>query len=128
MDVNKQRQAAVDMYQPMGLCDERGAAVVMTAKKLPDGSFGMVLLSVKGNTLYISDVDMKGNPGGIACEIPLKQVKDFKVCASFIKQVLLSTPVLQFVHQGFKYKFTNMMVVGHKKETLEIMRRETLRK
>ena len=35
--------------QDAGVCDARGAALCATVKELPDGSFGMVLLGVKGN-------------------------------------------------------------------------------
>ena len=41
--------------QDAGVCDARGAALCATVKELPDGSFGMVLLGVKGNDLLIYD-------------------------------------------------------------------------
>ena len=45
--------------QNAGVCDARGAALCATVKELPDGSFGMVLLGVKGNDLLIYDTNMK---------------------------------------------------------------------
>ena len=41
--------------QDAGVCDARGAALCATVKELPDGSFGMVLVGVKGNDLLIYD-------------------------------------------------------------------------
>ena len=46
--------------QDAGVCDARGAALCATVKELPDGSFGMVLLGVKGNDLLIYDTSLMG--------------------------------------------------------------------
>lgn len=63
--------------QDAGVCDARGAALCATVKELPDGSFGMVLLGVKGNDLLIYDTNMKSEPLKLMHTIPLKGVTDF---------------------------------------------------
>ena len=67
--------------QDAGVCDARGAALCATVKELPDGSFGMVLLGVKGNDLLIYDTNMKSEPLKLMHTIPLKDVTDFSTTA-----------------------------------------------
>lgn len=47
-----------------------GAALCATVKELPDGSFGMVLLGVKGKDLLIYDTNMKSEPLKLRHTIP----------------------------------------------------------
>ena len=67
-----------------GVCDERGAVFCATAVKLPDGSFGMCLLGVKGNELSIYDTDMKSSVGKLLYTIPLKQVTGLEITSGLL--------------------------------------------
>ena len=75
--------------QDAGVCDARGAALCATVKELPDGSFGMVLLGVKGNDLLIYDTNMKSEPLKLMHTIPLKGY------------------TFRFTSDGFTYSFKN---------------------
>lgn len=76
--------------QDAGVCDARGAALCATVKELPDGSFGMVLLGVKGNDLLIYDTNMKSEPLKLMHTIPLKGVTDFST-TSLMGEILKGT-------------------------------------
>lgn len=83
--------------QNAGVCDARGAALCATVKELPDGSFGMVLLGVKGNDLLIYDTNMKSEP--------LKGVTDFSTTS--LMGEILKGYTFRFTSDGFTYSFKN---------------------
>lgn len=83
--------------QDAGVCDARGAALCATVKELPDGSFGMVLLGVKGNDLLIYDTNMKSEP--------LKGVTDFSTTS--LMGEILKGYTFRFTSDGFTYSFKN---------------------
>lgn len=89
-----------------GVCDERGAAFCATAVKLPDGSFGMCLLGVKGNELSIYDTDMKSSVGKQLYTIPLKQVTNLDITKGLFAEIFKGYS-FRFTHEGFCYKFKN---------------------
>lgn len=82
--------------QDAGVCDARGAALCATVKELPDGSFGMVLLGVKGNDLLIYDTNMKSEPLKLMYTIPLKGVTDFS-----------TTSLMGEILKGYTFRFTS---------------------
>ena len=89
-----------------GVCDERGAAFCATAVKLPDGSFGMCLLGLKGNVLSIYDTDMKTSVGELLYTIPLKEITGFQASANMLAEIFTGYS-FRFAHNGFQYKFKN---------------------
>ena len=103
-----------------GVCDERGAAFCATAVKLPDGSFGMCLLGVKGNELSIYDTDMKSSVGKLLYTIPLKEVTDLTITGSLLQEIFKGYS-FKFIHDGFAYKFKNC---AQNKEALSVIRSE----
>ena len=91
--------------QDAGVCDARGAALCATVKELPDGSFGMVLLGVKGNDLLIYDTNMKSEPLKLMHTIPLKGVTDFSTTS--LMGEILKGYTFRFTSDGFTYSFKN---------------------
>lgn len=91
--------------QDAGVCDARGAALCATVKALPDGSFGMVLLGVKGNDLLIYDTNMKSEPLKLMHTIPLKDVTDFSTTS--LMGEILKGYTFRFTSDGFTYSFEN---------------------
>lgn len=65
------------------LSDDRNAVVVANAKKLPNGEYGLCLLSINGNILRISDTNFKQEIGSVLYEIPLNQISNVKA-SSFV--------------------------------------------
>ena len=85
-----------------GWCDERGAGFAANAELLPNGTYGLVLLCVKGAELDIYDTDMNTRPGSLLYRIPLKATEGLKV-----KGLLIKT--LKFRYNGFEYCFKNLI-------------------
>ena len=85
-----------------GYCDERGVGFAANAELLPNGSYGIVLLCLKGNELTIYDTDMQTNPGRVIIRIPLKEAEGLKVKGLLIKS-------LKFKYRGFEYCFKNLL-------------------
>jgi len=102
-----------------GYCDERGAAFCAKATKLPRGEYGIVALCVKGDQLYIFDVDMKSNIKEFLYRVPLKQIEDLKI------KTFILNPLLRFSYENNIYSFTNFAKV---KPALEVIREESSKK
>lgn len=98
-----------------GYCDSRGAGFCATATTLPKGEYGMVALCVNGSILNLYDVDMKSNIGQLLYEVDLKQIKNLKIRAGILSQVL------KFEYQGSTYSFTNFVGV---KPALKVIEEE----
>ena len=103
-----------------GVCDARGAAFCATAVKLPDGSFGMVLMGVVGNELSIYDTDMKSTVGEHLYTIPLKEVTDLQITNGLLAEIFRGYS-FKFTYDGFEWKFKNC---AQQKEQLEVIRHE----
>lgn len=103
-----------------GVCDARGAAFCATAVKLPDGSFGMVLMGVVGNELSLYDTDMKSTVGEHLYTIPLKEVTDLQITSGLLAEIFKGYS-FKFTYDGFEWKFKNC---AQQKEQLEVIRRE----
>lgn len=110
----------------MGRCDKRGLALCATAKRLPNGARGMVALSLKGNDLIISDMDMHNRIQEIVYQIPLKKVLDLKINRSFLKMIF-DVPVLTFTYLGKTYTFVNIMPFGNGRTFLDAIEEESKR-
>ena len=89
-----------------GVCDDREAAFVATAAALPNGEFGMCIVSLNGNILSIYDTNMKSEVGNKLYSIALKNVTDFKMSNGFFGELLKGYSFC-FTHRGFTYKFKN---------------------
>jgi len=99
-----------------GYCDDRGAGFCATATNLPRGEYGIVALCVNGSKLYLYDVDMKSNIGDLLYEVELKQIKNLKIRAGILSQVL------KFDYEGALYSFTNFIGV---KPALKVIEQES---
>ena len=98
-----------------GFCDERGVGFAASASLLPNGSWGLVLLCLKGNELDVYDVDTHTEPKRLLCSIPLKLAEGLKVKGSIIKKLV-------FKYKGFKYCFNNLIGL---KAQLDVIERES---
>lgn len=104
--------------QDAGVCDARGAALCATVKELPDGSFGMVLLGVKGNDLLIYDTNMKSEPLKLMRTIPLKGVTDFSTTS--LMGEILKGYTFRFTSDGFTYSFKRSLTFFSRKSANNI--------
>lgn len=98
-----------------GYYDVRGAGFCATATNLPNGEYGLVALCVKENRLNLYDVDMKNNIGELLYEVDLKKIKNLKIKAGILSQVL------KFEYEGSSYSFTNFVGV---KPALKVIEEE----
>lgn len=105
----------VDTLLERGLIADRNAAVVANAKALPNGEYGLALLCLKENTLFIYDVDFHHNIGDLLYKIDLTKASDFK-SSSFI-----FNRYLNFVYEGFRYKLADF---GNAKAFLAVLSSE----
>lgn len=103
-----------------GVCDARGAAFCATAVKLPDGSFGMVLMGVVGNELSIYDTDMKSTVGEHLYTIPLKEVTDLQITSGLLAEIFKGYS-FKFTYDGFEWKFKNC---AQQKAALQVIANE----
>lgn len=104
-----------------GVCDERGAVFCATAAKLPDGSFGMVLMGVVGNELHLYDTDMKSSVGQHLYTIPLKDVTDLQITSGLLAEIFKGYS-FKFTYNGFEWKFKNC---AQQKTQLAVIKSET---
>jgi len=114
--MSKFSQTVVDA----GVCDERGAAFCATAVRLPQGEFGMVLLGVNGNELFIYDIDMRSNIGEHLYTIPLKEITDLKINNGLLGEMIKGYS-FKFNYEGFEWKFKNCAM---KKNELAVIQKE----
>ena len=89
-----------------GCCDERGAGFAANADLLPNGTWGLVLLCVKGNDLLVYETNARTEPGRLLSRIPLCAVEELSIHGLLIKK-------LSFTYKGFLYSFDNL--IGLKK-------------
>lgn len=104
-----------------GVCDGRGAAVCATAVELPDGSYGMCLLGVKGNILQIYDTNMKFEVGHHLYDIELKNVEGFQRVNGMLGEMIKGYS-FRFAYKGFQYAFKNCAA---KKTVLDVIEEES---
>ena len=107
------------MYEA-GVCDERGAAFYATAVKLPDGQFGMVLLGVMGNQLFLYDADIGSRAGVYLYAIPLREVRELQIVDSMWAEICRGYS-FKFVHGGFEWKFRDCV---RQQAALNVIRKE----
>lgn len=98
-----------------GLVDNRKMAVGASAKKLPNGEYGLCLLCLYQNILNIYDTDFCQNVGELLYSIDLKNVSDFKSSPFVFNRYMM------FVYNGFTYKLCDF---GNAKNFLEAVKSE----
>lgn len=91
----------LDVLLERGFIYDRNAAVVANAKALPNGEYGLVLLCLKENTLFIYDIDFHHNVGDLLYKIDLAKASAFK-SSSFI-----FNRYLKFIYEGSHYKLVD---------------------
>ncbi len=82
-----------------GLLDEEKSVVFATAKSLPRGEYGLVILALNDRFLTILDTDFSQRIGDILYEIPLRQITAIK-SSDFV-----FNPYLKFNYDEFRYYF-----------------------
>ena len=120
------KEAMCETLGKLGRCDERGIALCATAKRLPNGTRGMVALSLSDNDLIVSDMDMRNRIQEIVYQIPLKKVLDLKVNRSLLK-MFLDAPALAFSYRNEAYAFVNIMPLGSGRVFLDAVEQESKR-
>ena len=114
----KARAALIETVKAKGLCDERGAAFVASSPN------GFVLLAVSGNILTISEIDMQHNIGRCLKSIPLREISRLTVKEGFLSVLFGGTP-LSFVYDGKTYAFSNVVITGGVKDSVEVIKKES---
>lgn len=99
-----------------GLCDARGVAFVCTARETPYGVVGMVLLTVKENTLRIYEQTFKG-VGDLLGKVPLREIENLKLKADVL-HMLLPGDTFSFEWQGGRFRFTNTGKLTYQAEAI----------
>ncbi len=61
-----------------GRLDQRQLYVFNDAKSLPGGAFGLCIVSIAGDTLYISDTNLSSTMGELIGAYPFSQMENFK--------------------------------------------------
>lgn len=89
----------LETLQANNLVDDRKMAVIASAKSLPDGSFGLCILSLNGHTLFACDTNFSQNLGEQICQIDLREVTGFQ-SSSFV-----FNRYIKFEYNAFTYKF-----------------------
>lgn len=74
----QKKEALIAELTAAGRLDERKLYVFNNAKSLPGGSFGLCIVSVSGNTLYISDTDLASNVGDLIAAVPVSEMSGLK--------------------------------------------------
>ena len=110
-----------NMLVEKGYCDKRHIAFCGTAEKLPNGSYGMVVLTVKGNDLLISDMEgFKAIPTKLLYKIPLREVKDLQITPNMLVE-LFKGYSFRFSYRDFNFVFKNC---AQQKACLAVIREE----
>ncbi len=103
-----------------GVCDERGAAFNATADLLPNGTYGMCIMGVRGNILSIYDTGAKASVGPKMFSIPLKDIKNLIINSGFFAELIKGFS-FRFDYNGFTYTFKNCYM---KKQELSVIESE----
>lgn len=74
----QKKEALIAELTAAGRLDDRKLYVFNNAKALPGGGFGLCIVSVAGNTLYISDTDLASNVGDLIATVPISEMSGLK--------------------------------------------------
>lgn len=74
----EKRAALVSDLIDAGRLDQRQLYVFNNAKSLPGGIYGLCIVSIAGDTLYISDTDLSSTMGELIGAYPFSQMTNFK--------------------------------------------------
>lgn len=90
-----------------GYCDNRHIAFCATADMLPNGSYGMCVMTVKGHDLLISDMEgMKAIPTKLLYKIPLREVRDLQIVPNMFVEIFKGYS-FKFTYRDFQFVFKN---------------------
>ncbi|MBO4501081.1 MAG: hypothetical protein J5760_02465 [Clostridia bacterium] len=95
----------------LGICDERRAAFTPSARVLPGGEYGIVLLAVKGNALNIHGIE-KSEPQSLLYSVELNKITDLKIETGFPK-LLFTGGRISFRYCGQLFEFVNCGRLSH---------------
>ena len=90
-----------------GICDDRYVAFYATAKKLPNGAFGGIIVALKDNELRIYDaVGLKWEAGDLIYALPLRSIEQFQRVKGMIGEFFKGYS-FRFVCKGDRFVFAN---------------------
>ena len=84
-----------------GYVDNRRLAGVANAKRLPNGEFGLCLMCLNRDFLYIYDTDFSQQPGALLYTVDLTKITDLKISTFVLNSYV------RFTYEGFKYKLAD---------------------
>ena len=109
------------MLVEKGYCDDRHIAFCATADRLPNGSYGMVVLAVKDNDLLVSDMEgFKAIPTKLLYRIPLREIDDLQITPNMLAE-LFKGYSFRFTYRDFQFVFKNC---AQQKACLAVIREE----
>ena len=85
----------------LGFADEHKNVVFASAKKLPNGEYGLCVLGINKRVLTVCGADFSQEIGRKLYEIRLDQITDLKSSAFVFNRYL------QFQYQGATYRFAD---------------------
>ena len=102
----KDKAKLIDKWLAQGFCDERRVGFCATSAGLPDGSFGMVAVTLKDENLLIYDVDGKmlnTMPTRLMRTIPLKAIRSLEFSPNLFAEI--------FKGYSFRFKYVRQLSV-----------------
>ena len=93
MNAQKKEQLIQELIS-QGRMDSRNLYVFNNAKKLPLGVYGLCIVSIANDTLFISETDMSSKVGDLMFAVPISEMKDVK------KSSFPLNPYLKFNWEG----------------------------
>ena len=107
--MSKDKAKLIDKWLAQGFCDERRVGFCATSAGLPDGSFGMVAVTLKDENLLIYDVDGKmlnTMPTRLMRTIPLKAISSLEFSPNLFAEIFKGYS-FRFKYGSFLYEFKN---------------------
>ncbi len=101
MNKNEKQERYLNNLLLRGMVDTRRLTGIANAKKLPNGEFGLCLICLKDNVLYLYDTNFKQEIGELLYSIDLKKVTNLRT-SSFVFH-----SYLKFTYEGFNYKLVD---------------------
>lgn len=96
-----------EKYAAQGLCDKRYVIFCATAKRLPNGSFGGVIVALKGDQFIVYDaLGWKMEPGELIYTLPLSEIEGFQRTRGLIGEIIKGYS-FRFTCRGERYVFAN---------------------
>lgn len=77
--MNEKKRTQIEEYKRSQYIDDRELFTFTTIKKCHVGVWGMVFMSIKGDSIYVFGADFRGTIGKLLFTIPIKDMEDIKI-------------------------------------------------